>query len=97
MWRKTPLDGDDDEDGDYDMKEEDNVLLEEGTNYVEIPNLDDINGGLETFDIDEKMNDENYNHLLIFLIKLIMRMIFILFISIMKIITEILRTLLKEK
>ncbi len=97
MWRKTPLDGDDDEDGDYDMKEEDNVLLEEGTNYVEIPNLDDINGGLETFDIDEKMNDENYNHLLIFLIKLIMRMIFILFISIMKIITEIMRTLLMEK
>ena len=97
MWRKTPLDGDDDEDGDYDMKEEDNVLLEEGTNYVEIPNLDDINGGLETFDIDGKMNDENYNHLLIFLIKLIMRMIFILFISIMKIITEIMRTLLMEK
>ena len=97
MWRKTPLDGDDDEDGDYDMKEEDNVLLEEGTNYVEILNLDDINGGLETFDIDEKMNDENYNHLLIFLIKLIMRMIFILFISIMKIITEIMRTLLMEK
>ena len=79
------------------MREEDNVLLEEGTNYVEIPNLDDINGGLETFDIDEKMNDENYNHLLIFLIKLIMRMIFILFISIMKIITEIMRTLLMEK
>ena len=97
MWRKTPLDGDDDEDGDYEMKEEDNVLLEEGTNYVEIPNLDDINGGLETFDIDEKMNDENYNHLLIFLIKLIMRMIFILFISFTKIITEIMRTLLMEK
>ena len=97
MWRKTPLDGDDDEDGDYDMKEEDNVLLEEGTNYVEIPNLDDINGGLETFDIDEKMNDENYNHLLIFLIKLIMRMIFILFISFTKIIREIMRTLLMEK
>ena len=58
---KTPLDDDDDEDGDYDMREEDNVLLEEGTNYDEIPNLDDMNGGMETFDIDEKMNDENYN------------------------------------
>ena len=58
---KTPLDDDDDEDGDYDMKEEDNILLEEGTNYDELPNLDDMNGGVETFDIDEKMDDEEYN------------------------------------
>ena len=57
---KTPLDDDDDEDGDYDMKEEDNVLLEEGTNYDELPNFDDMNN-LETFDIDEKMEDEEYN------------------------------------
>ena len=58
---KTPLDDDDDDDGDYDMKEDDNVLLEEGTNYDEIPNWEDMNGGLETFDIDEKMDDESYN------------------------------------
>ena len=35
---KTPLDDDDDEEDDYDMREEDNVLLEEGANYEEIPN-----------------------------------------------------------
>ena len=58
---KTPLDDDDDEDGDYDMKEDDNILLEEGTNYDELPNLDEMNGGVETFDIDEKMDDEEYN------------------------------------
>lgn len=57
---KTPLDDDDDEDGDYDMKEEDNILLEEGTNYDEIP-LDEMNGEMEAFDIDEKMDDEEYN------------------------------------
>ena len=58
---KTPLDDDDDEEDDYDMKEEDNVLLEEGANYEEIPNYDNMNGGLDIFDIDEKKNDDNYN------------------------------------
>ena len=58
---KTPLDDDDDDDGDYDMKEDDNILLEEGTNYDELPDLDEMNGGLETFDIDEKIDEEEYN------------------------------------
>ena len=58
---KTPLDDDDDEEDDYDMKEEDNVLLEEGANYEEIPNYDNMNGVLDIFDIDEKKNDDKYN------------------------------------
>ena len=58
---KTPLDDDDIEDGDNDMKEEDNVLLEEGTNYDEIPGWENMNGGMESYDIDTKMNDPEYN------------------------------------
>ena len=43
------------------MKEDDNILLEEGTNYDKLPNLDETNRGVETFDIDEKTDDEEYN------------------------------------
>ena len=57
---KTTLDDDDDEDGEYDIKqEEDNILLEEGTNYDEIANMED--GQMEKYDIDEKMGNEDYN------------------------------------
>ena len=58
---KTPLDDDDDEEGDYDMKEDDNILLEEGTNYDLIPGWENMNGGYECFDIDSKKDDEEYN------------------------------------
>ena len=52
---------DNDEDGDYDMKEEeDNIILEEGTNYDELPNFDVMNN-LETFDINKNTDDEEYN------------------------------------
>ena len=57
----TPLDDDEDEDGDYDIKEEDNILLEEGTNYDEIPDWENMNDKGETYDIDEKMGKEDYN------------------------------------
>ena len=57
---KTPLDDDNDEDGEYDIKqEEDNILLEEGTNYDDIAYLD--NCQMEKYDIDEKMENEDYN------------------------------------
>ena len=58
---KTPLDDDDDEEGDYDMKEEDNILLEEGTNYDEMPGWEDMNGGMEVYEFDEKAENDEYN------------------------------------
>ena len=58
---KTPLDDDDDEDGENEMKEEDNILLEEGTNYDLIPGWENMNGGMEIYDIDTKMDNEEYN------------------------------------
>ena len=58
---QTPLEDDDDDDWDYDIKETDNVILEEGIDYDKFPELLYINCDTETFEIEEKTENEEYN------------------------------------
>ena len=60
---KSQLEDDEDEEKDNDLneREEDNVLLEEGANYDDYPELLNNDIEEEIFEMDEKKNDGDYN------------------------------------
>jgi hypothetical protein len=60
---KSQLEDDEDEEKDNDLneREEDNVLLEEGANYDDYPEILNNDIEEEIFEMDEKKNDGDYN------------------------------------
>ena len=59
---KSPLEDDDDENDSINQKEEDNVILEEGANNELMQEQEEENNEVEeTYELDERKEDEEYN------------------------------------